>query len=53
MKNGRRQSMAGALALLLSLAAACRSSGCKRLDDLVGVQPEEDGEAGEASEAVS
>ncbi len=48
MKRGRRQSKAAALVLLLSLAAACRSSGCKQLDDLVGVQPEEDGETAEA-----
>lgn len=49
MRNGRRQSKAAALVLLLSLAAACRSSGCKQLDDLVGVQPERDGETGEAA----
>lgn len=42
MKIERLGTSAGALALLcLVVVAACRSSGCKQLDDLVGVQPEE------------
>lgn len=36
-----------ALALLALVLACCRSSGCKQLDDLVGVQPESE-EAAEA-----
>ncbi len=34
---------------LFCLAAACRSSGCKQLDDWAGVQAEEDGETAEAA----
>jgi len=43
----RQFNTAAALFALVTLVA-CRSSGCKQLDDLVGVEPQEDGESAEA-----
>jgi hypothetical protein len=47
VRDERPRATAAALVFLLCALAACRSSGCKQLDDLVGAQPEEDGETGE------
>lgn len=43
-----RQSWTAAALFAFAALGACRSSGCKQLDDLAGVQPEEDDESAEA-----
>lgn len=48
MQERARQPTRAVAALFVLALVGCRSSGCKQLDDLVGVEPLEDGESAEA-----